>query len=76
MSESTVRREVTNDTFCQLADNSVGPSVNLQTAEVAAALQKLNFRKAPGSDGISSKLLDYAGFVVADRLLMEEVLES
>ena len=73
MAESTVRREVTKGTLCQLADNSVGPSVNLQTAEVAAALQKLNFRKAVGSDGISSKLLSYAGFVVADRLLMEEV---
>ena len=48
LAESTVRREVTEGTLCQLAVNSVGPSVNVQRAEVEAALQKLNFGKAAG----------------------------
>lgn len=61
-----IRREVTVGTALQLTDSSDGVCVEVQRAEVASALQKLNLDKAAGSDGISANLLKGGGSVVVD----------
>ena len=63
------------DTARQPTDSSDVPCAEVQRAEVAAALQKLNLGKAAGSDGISAELLKGDGSIVVDWLLelIEEV---